>query len=173
MADKGYLNQDEEDEDSMEGMFLRFASNQKDYCVPLRNVTEIIALPELTPIPDTPAYVRGVLNLRGRIIPAIDLRYRLGEQATVFTDRTCAIILQGEDALLSLIVDIAREVLRLSDSDLEPPPIVPGGQGSRFVKAMAKAADNVLIVLDLDELFRLEELDVAALGARGTGGGGG
>ncbi len=155
MAESGSLTAAvyaEEQVDDMAGMYLTFSSEELVYGLSIRNVTEIVALPSITPVPDLPDFVRGVVNLRGRVIPVVDVRMRFGLPYRDYHERTCLIILSTSDMNVGLIVDGVNEVIRIPDEQIEAPPRL-GSDGSRFVSGVGKVGDEVRVLLDLSQLL--------------------
>jgi len=149
---------DEDDEDLMEGVYLIFSSATRDYGVEIRYVTEIVALPNVTQMPDMPPYVKGVINLRGHVIPVIDVRLRFNVEEAPYHDRTCVVIMRLRDVVVGLIVDAVVEVTRIPSENIEPPPRLAGGVESRYVRAMGKIGDSVKILLNPENLLLKDEI---------------
>jgi purine-binding chemotaxis protein CheW len=138
--------------------FLTFELGQEEYGVPILNVQEIKGYAPVTPIPNTPAWVRGVMNLRGTIVPVIDLRLRLGMPATDYGTFTVIIVLAVGTKVVGAIVDAVSDVRTISDADIQTPPELAVGPDLRFIDGIARAADKLVILLDVDALLRQEEL---------------
>jgi len=138
------------------GKYLTFVLGGAGYGIPILKVREIIRLLEITPIPRMPDYVRGVINLRGRIVPVIDLRMKLGLPNPVTTNRTCIIVchIQIGDAtkLMGLIVDALDEVYQINAEDIEPAPDFGQGTANSHIRNMAKAKGQVKALLDIDRI---------------------
>ena len=138
---------------SSDGMFFTFESDRKSYAIPVLEVVEIVALPEITPVPDMPAYVKGLINLRGRVIPVIDIRIRFQFKQEEYHDRTCVVIISAGDKLVGLIVDAVSEVLRIPEDHFQSAPQVGENTASRFITATGIVNDSVFLVLDLPSLL--------------------
>ncbi len=140
------------------GKYLTFVLGGAGYGIPILKVREIIRLLEITPIPRMPDYVRGVINLRGRIVPVIDLRMKLGLPNPVTTNRTCIIVthIQIGDAtkLMGLIVDALDEVYQINAEDIEPAPDFGKGTANSHIQNMAKAKGQVKALLDIDRIVQ-------------------
>lgn len=149
---------DLENEDTMEGKFLVFNIGEEDYGIPIRDVTEIIGIQRVTELPETPSYVKGVINLRGKVIPVIDVRSRFGMAERAHDDRTCIVVVTMQNVPVGLIVDSVAEVLDIPDASVEPPPKVNRGSGSRYISGLGKDGDNVKILIDTHKLLFEEEL---------------
>ena len=155
-----HLDHQEETADTMHGRFLTFALGDELFGIGIRYVTEIIGIQPVNPIPEVPAYIKGIINLRGKIIPVIDMRLKFNKQAIDYTDRTCIVVIETQKLAVGLIVDRVAEVLSIGDSDIVPPPNVWAGTGGRYLSGIGKAAGQVVLVLDCERLFSNEETDV-------------
>jgi len=137
-----------------EGKYLTFRLGGEEYGVELVRVREIIALMDITPVPLTPEYVRGVMNLRGRVIPVVDLRRKFGMAPTEDHDRKCIIVCDvergGQHIQMSILVDAVSEVLYIKGGDIEDAPSFTGGLNTRLIHGIAKAKGGVKILLDID-----------------------
>ena len=144
---------DEEGEDTQEDKYLTFVISQEDFGIEIRYVTEIIGIQGITKVPDTPAYVKGVINLRGKVIPVMDVRLRFGVEERPYDDRTCIIVISIDEQPVGLIVDRVLEVLDIPQSEIEPPPKMRKGKGNKFIQGMGKVGDQVKILLNADKLL--------------------
>lgn len=147
------------------GKYLTFALGREEYGLELRRVREIIALIGITPVPMTADYVRGVMNLRGKVIPVIDLRRKFGMEATEDHDRKCIIVVdvvRDRTAIqMSILVDAVSEVLHIPDADIEDVPAINAGLRSDFIHGMAKAKGEVKILLEIDAvLSAIEPIEI-------------
>jgi purine-binding chemotaxis protein CheW len=137
-----------------EGKYLTFKLGREEYGLELVRVREIIALMDITPVPLAPDYVRGVMNLRGRVIPVVDLRRKFGMKPTDDHDRKCIIVCdverKGQPIQMSILVDAVSEVLHISGSDIEDAPAFSAGVDTSFIHGIAKAKTGVKILLDID-----------------------
>ena len=139
------------------GKFLHFQLGQERYSLPVKEVREIIRLCPVTPVPRMPAYHRGVINLRGKIVPVMDLRLRLGLPPAANLERACIIVVQRQlanspDQLIGLQVDVVEEVAFIDQECIEPAPDFCGTIDSRFILAMAKNKEAVVTILCVEEL---------------------
>jgi purine-binding chemotaxis protein CheW len=146
-----------EDEDTQEDKYLTFILNREEYGIEIRHVTEIIGMQNITVVPDMPSYVRGVINLRGKVIPVMDVRLRFGLGERDYDDRTCIIVINIDDQSVGLIVDRVSEVLDIPKGEIEPPPRVRKGESSRFIQGMGKAGGQTKILLHAYQLLFDEE----------------
>jgi purine-binding chemotaxis protein CheW len=150
---------DEDEEDTLEGRYLIFSIEERNYGIEILHITEIVGLQTITEVPDMPTFVKGVINLRGKIIPLIDMRIRFKLPETQYNDKTCVIIVSIQSQFVGLIVDTVREVLRISPEQLEEAPRMNHSTGgSKLVKALAKIKDEVKVLLAVEKLFTEDEI---------------
>jgi len=155
---------DEEMEDTQEDKYLTFVLNREEYGIEIKHVIEIIGIQNITSVPDMPSYIKGVINLRGKVIPVMDVRMRFNISEQAYNERTCIIVITVNEQLVGLIVDEVSEVLDIPKSSVEPPPKVSRGAGNKFVHGMGKVGDAVKILLNADRLLFEEDLEkIAAL----------
>ena len=158
----GFLEDDNyEEEDTQRGRFLTFTIEDNIYGLPIRFVTEIIGVQEATKVPETPDYVKGIINLRGRIIPLVDVRLKFGKEEIPYTERTCIIVIDVNSVAVGLIVDRVDDVLTLEDHQIALPP--SGGSlgfENRYIEGIGKVEDLVLLLLDAEKLLRTEEMEL-------------
>jgi purine-binding chemotaxis protein CheW len=154
------------------GKYLTFALAQERYSVPVLKVREIMRLCPVTPVPRMPAYIKGVINLRGKIVPVVDLRERFGLGACEDSERICIVVVQvdsgeGASRLTGMIVDVVEEVSHFQADDLEPPPDFGDAIDARFIVGMAKSKGTVKTVLDIDRLLSyVGQIDLRAISGR-------
>lgn len=147
------LMDDEECEDTQENKYLTFVVNNEEFGIEIRYVTEIIGLQNITGVPDMPYFIKGVINLRGKVIPVMDVRLRFGIAERAYDGRTCIVVISVEDQLVGLIVDRVSEVLDVPQSEIDPPPALKKGEGSRFIQGMGKIGNCVKMLLDARTLL--------------------
>lgn len=148
-----------EQEDSQKGKFLTFCMGKELYGIEIRCVTEIVGVQPVTEIPEFPPYLRGIINLRGKIYPVMDMRLRFKRPFREYDDRTCIIVVDIENAHIGLIVDSVSEVLTIPESEIVPPPETGRGNGSRYIQAVGKLAEDVVLLLDCEKLLTEDELE--------------
>ncbi len=136
---------------------VSFKIGDAEFGVDILKVQEINKMMELTVVPNTPPFVEGVVNLRGRIIPVLNLRSRLGLEVKEYDAETRIIVVELEDKTIGFIVDEVNEVLRIPKSITEPPPQVISGVESDYITAIGKLEDRLLILLDLTKILSTEE----------------
>ncbi len=146
--------------------YLTFMTGGEGYGLPVLKVREIMKVMDITSIPQVPAYVRGVINLRGKVIPVIDLRLKFGMPACDATDQTCIIVVEaaasGRKAMMGLLVDGVTEVLNIQQSEIEAPPAFGDGVRTDYMHGVAKVKGTVKILLDIDRVLTGSELDEIA-----------
>ncbi len=139
--------------------FVGFRVGPQSYALPIATVREIVRPPEITPVPQSPEHVAGVMNLRGRIVPVVDLRKRF-RQALDMTPKCRVLVIALAGKLIGLLVDAASEVLKIADSEVEPSPKLFGEDNERYVTGVARHHDRLVVLLDAYKL--LPERECAA-----------
>ncbi|HVZ17950.1 MAG TPA: chemotaxis protein CheW [Terriglobales bacterium] len=135
-----------------------FRVGTETFGVPITCVHEIVRVPEITSVPDSPEFVEGVINLRGKIVSVVDLRKRFGETTIDTHKKNRVIVVESEGKLVGLIVDSASEVLRIPNSDIEPPPSVLQNSESSYVTGVGKLQNRLIILVDLQRVLQRGEL---------------
>lgn len=146
--------------DSLKGRYLTFALGQEAFGIGINFVKEIIGLQPINPIPEAPEHIKGIINLRGRVFPVIDMRLKFKKQPEPYTDRTCIIVIDTKEHAVGLIVDRVEEVLSMKDEDIAPPPGSWTGAGRRYLSGIGKQEDRVILLLDCEQLFTEEEMTI-------------
>lgn len=151
---------------ALAGKFLTFSLAEESYGVPVLKVREIITMLHITTVPQMPPYVKGVINLRGKVIPVIDLRTKLGLPAAELTDSNCIVVVQIAQAgmevkNIGLIVDAVQEVVNLTQEDIEPAPDFGGAINVEYLLGMATLKGNVKSLLDIDKVIAVDALPAA------------
>jgi purine-binding chemotaxis protein CheW len=153
--------------DERAGKYLTFRLGPEEFGVRVDKVREIMGVLEITSVPQTPCYLKGVINLRGKVIPVVDLRLKFGLEAIEYTQRTCIIVVQvrGEISTIQvgLVVDTVSEVLNLAGADIENTPDFGAQLSTPFILGMAKVKGKVKILLDIDRVVSAHE--IAGLGS--------
>ncbi len=149
------------------GKYLTFQLGNEEFAIQVLRVREIMGVQDVTTVPQTAGYVKGVINLRGKVIPVVDLRLKFGLAETAYTQRTCIIVvqIQAESGKLPIgvIVDAVSEVITLQGGEIEDTPDFGNGQATPYLLGMAKIKGKVKILLDIDRV--LSSQDVSSLGA--------
>ena len=150
------------DLNSLSGKYLTFKLSNETYGIEILKVQEIIGLMNITSIPRTPDFVRGVINLRGKVIPVIELRKKFNMETVEDTDHTCIIVVQvmgtGTPITMGILVDEVSEVVDITENQLEPPPSFGTNIDTAFILAMGKLRDTVVILLDIDKVLTANEM---------------
>ena len=146
----------EESEDTLRGRFITFVVDREMYGIEIRYVTEIVGIQPINSLPETPDHIRGVINLRGKIIPVVDMRVKFSKESAAYNDRTCIIVIDTADISAGLIVDEVSEVLAIDDEDISPPPCMEAGTICRYLSGVGKVGNEVKLLLDCETLFHEE-----------------
>lgn len=143
------------------GKYLTFLIGKEEYGIPILKAKEIIKMMDITSIPKTPPFMRGVINLRGKIIPIIDLRLKFRLEAKEYTERTCIIVVEllmnQTRRQMGIVVDTVSEVVNFPKNDLEPPPQYGTQLEPGYLTGMGKVKDKVVLLLDIEKAFSDEE----------------
>ena len=144
--------------------YLTFKLDQEVFALDITQVREVLDLTDVTRVPRMPEFMRGVINLRGGVVPVVDLRLKFDMTVTENTVDTCIIIMEitldGETTLLGALADSVQEVINLEPDQIEPPPKIGTRLESEFIKGMGKKNDEFIIILDIDRVFSAEDLSV-------------
>ena len=145
-----------------EGKYLTFSLGDEEYGIGILKVKEIIGMMRITPVPQTPDFVKGVINLRGKVIPVIDLRLRFGMNENGYTERTCIIVVEiegsGAKLHIGVVVDSVSEVLNIKGADIEDTPSFGTALETDYILGMAKTGGGVKILLDIDRVLSSSEI---------------
>lgn len=144
------------------GQYLTFEVAQEGYAIDILEVREIIEMGRMTRVPMTPEHIRGVINLRGNVVPVVDLSARLGKTVSKLTKRSCIVLVEvtiGDDKQsLGMLVDEVKEILEIAPTDLQPPPSFGTDIRTDFIQAMGRVADEFMIMLDVNHVLSVDEL---------------
>jgi purine-binding chemotaxis protein CheW len=147
-----------------EGKYLTFSLANEEYGIGILKIKEIIGMMPITTVPQTPEFVKGVINLRGKVIPVIDLRLRFGMDAIDYTERTCIIVVEIEGSAgtvqIGIVVDAVSEVLNVNAEDVEETPTFGAKLNTDYILGMAKMEGGVKILLDIDQVLSEQEISV-------------
>jgi purine-binding chemotaxis protein CheW len=142
--------------------YLTFRLGEEVFALDISEVREVLDYTTVTKVPQTPDYMRGVINLRGSVVPVVDMRLKFGMPAAEQTVNTCIIIVEiavdGESTIIGAIADSVREVLELEAEQIEPPPRIGMKLNTEFIHGMGKHNEQFIIILDIDRVFSLDEL---------------
>ncbi len=142
------------------GKYLTFVLFKEEYGLEILKVREIIGVMAITPVPQTPDFIKGVINLRGKVIPVVDLRLKFGMPETDYTKETCIIVVDVEGLLMGIVVDTVSEVLDIAEANIEPPPTFGSKVRTDFILGMGKFKEKVKILLDIDKILSAEEVAI-------------
>lgn len=152
-----------------EGKYLTFTLGGEEYGIGILKIKEIIGMMHVTTMPQTPDFVKGVINLRGKVIPVMDLRLRFGMDAMDYTERTCIIVVEIEGnsgtIQIGIVVDSVSEVLNIKGDDIEDTPAFGTRLNTDYILGMAKMEGGVKILLDIDRVLTSEELVIISQAA--------
>ncbi len=149
-----------QNEDTQKGRFLTFTLGGEDYGIEIKYVTEIIGIQPITQVPELPDYLKGIINLRGKIIPVMDVRLRFRKEPLQYTDRTCIIVIDINDTSIGMIVDTVCEVVSIDDENIMLPPDAKTGFNNKYVKGIGKIGSEVKLLLDCGKIFSTDETEM-------------
>ncbi len=146
----------------LEGKYLTFSLADEEYGIGILKIKEIIGMMPITTVPHTPHHVKGVINLRGKVIPVVDLRLRFGMPALAYSERTCIIVVEMEGSsgtiLIGNVVDAVSEVLNIKNEEIDAPPRFGSKLSTDTILGMAKVEKDVKILLDIDKVLNVEKM---------------
>lgn len=155
--------------DKTAGKYLTFALAKEEYGIQIMKIKEIIGMMPITFVPQTPGHVKGVINLRGKVIPVVDLRLRFGLEEAAYMERTCIVVVEASVASgtvqIGIVVDAVSEVLNIRAEEIEDAPAFGGGLNMDFILGMAKSGDGLKILLDIDRVLGEQETTTMQLPA--------
>lgn len=140
------------------GKYLTFFLAGEEYGLEILKVQEIIGMMDVTPVPRTPEFIRGVINLRGKVIPIVELRSKFEMNTVDYTDETCIIVVQTHGLQMGIIVDKVSEVMDIPDDDIEDSPSFGNDVRTDYILGIGKSQDRVKLLLDIDKVLSSEEL---------------
>jgi purine-binding chemotaxis protein CheW len=164
LKEKDYMDEhfvdDDEEDNSQDNKYLTFSIAEEVYGIDISDVTEIIEIQKITEVPDMPKYVKGVINLRGKVIPIINLRIRFNMDERNYDDRTCIVIVNVKNNLIGFIVDTVLEVVVIPEKEIsDPPHFKSSGSHDNYVTGIGKVGDHVKILLDAEKIVHQEDLE--------------
>lgn len=140
------------------GRYLTFWTDNQLFGIPIASVEQIVKMQEITSIPEFPDYAKGIIDLRGNIIPIIDVRLRLHKQEIAYNDRTCIIVTNIQQNLIGLIVDAVDEVTKLDKEKISAPPKVSTDSTNEYLTGIAKSDEKIILLLNSDKILQDDEL---------------
>jgi len=157
------INQAVQDAEDREGKYLTFSLDDEEYGIGILKIKEIIGMMPITPVPQTPAHVKGVINLRGKVIPVVDLRLKFGMDAMDYTERTSIIVVEIASTpgtvQIGIVVDSVSEVLTIKGDEIEDTPTFDSTFNNDYILGMAKMDGGVKILLDIDSVLSRQEVE--------------
>ncbi len=138
---------------------LTFRTADQVYAIEIENITEIIEMPHITVVPAVPDYIKGIINVRSRIVPVMSIRLRFGKPETQYTDRTCIIIINAGGMTVGLIADSVSDVISVTEENKALTPDVMNVNSDKFIKYIVETDDGVKLVLDVERLIGVQEQD--------------
>jgi purine-binding chemotaxis protein CheW len=151
---------EENDTNEMYGKYLTFWTDKQLFGVPISDVVQIIGNQKITPVPDFPRYAKGVINLRGDIIPVIDVRVRFGKDEAEYDEHTCIIVTKIEEKHFGFIVDSVDEVTNISDENISPAPRMSKEATNKYLTGIGKIEDKVVMLLDASKILNENEIEL-------------
>jgi purine-binding chemotaxis protein CheW len=145
-------------DDTQDNKFLTFILNNENFAIEIEYIIEIIGIQKITHIPDLPLFIKGIVNLRGKVIPIIDLRMRFGFEQIDFDERTCIIILNFNEQYYGIIVDRVLEVVFILEENIDNEAIKEFNVFNKFIKNVSKFNDKILANLDVEKVIDIKEL---------------
>ncbi len=147
----------------LDGKFLTFVLGDEIYGIEILKAREIIGLMDITTVPQTPDYMKGVINLRGKVIPVIDLRMKFSMQEEEHTQETCVIVVEVNGISIGVIVDSVSEVADITGAEIEDAPNFGQGIDTSFIMGLGKVKDKIIILLDIETVLSTAELEMVSL----------
>ncbi|MGE4544752.1 MAG: chemotaxis protein CheW [Pedobacter sp.] len=141
------------EEDTQKDKYLTFSLAEEVYAIDICYVTEIIGILKITKVPDMPPFIKGVINLRGKVIPVMDVRARFRLPARDYDERTCVVVVNVAENVMGLVVDHVNEVMDIPSGQVEPPPAANANGGGKYIKGIGKIGDEVKILLEVECLL--------------------
>lgn len=146
-------------DNALKNQYLTFWADGQLFGVSIVNVMQIIRMQKIVEIPDYPPYAKGIINLRGSIVPILDIRMRLGKPQVEYSERTCIVIIEVREKLYGIAVDLVNEVMEILPENISPPPQMDGESVSEYLSGITKLDEKVVMVLDCSSLLKEEEIE--------------
>lgn len=159
MRDRKGYDVENFDEDNLINKYLTFFVENQLFGIPIADVIQIVGLQEITEVPEFPEYAKGIINLRGTIIPIIDVRLRLRKEEVPYTERTCIIITKIEDSNIGFIVDSVNEVANINEENITDPPSIGTDYVNTFIIGIAKNDDIIILLMDIKKILNKKEIE--------------
>jgi purine-binding chemotaxis protein CheW len=151
----------ESEEDTQKDKYLIFSIGNECYGIDIKYVTEIIGIEPITEVPELPNYIKGVINLRGKIIPVMDVRLRFKKEQKEYDDRTCIVVVEIGNINIGLIIDRVLEVVNIDESNISPPPKINSNKdnANKYIKGIGKIQNEVRLLIDCHKLLEEDEIE--------------
>ncbi len=151
-----------EQEETQQDQYLTFQIGKEEYGIEIKYVTQILGMQDITKLPNQTHYIQGVINLRGKVVPVIDVRLRFDLEEREYNERTCIIVVDINSIDVGLIVDLVQEVINIPDSNIELPPQIASDTKNQFIQGLGKVDEKVKIILDAQKLLFEAEVEQLA-----------
>lgn len=148
------------DEDTLKGKYLTFYTDNQLFGISIADVVQIVGMQEITAVPEFPSYAKGVINLRGIIIPIIDVRLRLKKEEIAYNERTCIIVTNINGSYIGFIVDEVNEVTNIDNESISNPPQMGSDYTNTFITGIAKLNNNIVLLIDLKKVLDEKEIEL-------------
>jgi purine-binding chemotaxis protein CheW len=152
--------EEEQDDDVLNEKYLTFMLGVEEFGINISYVTEIIGIQAITFVPELPDFVKGIINLRGQIIPVIDIRLRFQKEEIEYNDRTCIIVIQIRDLSIGFIVDSVAACEQIPDGSIIPPPTFQRNYQQKYISGIGKILDKIILIMDCEKLI-MEDMGLA------------
>lgn len=152
-------NNSEIDEDAMEGRYLTFRLGDEIFGIEIRYVMEIVGIQPITEMPEMPDYIKGIINLRGRIIPVVDVRIRFKKKCKDYNDRTCVVVIQYGGITIGLIVDSVSDVMAIPFEQISEKPEISAKDSRGYIRNIGRLNEQVILLIDCEKLLNENDLD--------------
>lgn len=147
------------EEDTLKDKYLTFFSDNQLFGIPIAHVVQIVGVQEIIAVPEFPAYAKGIINMRGNIIPIIDVRMRLNKPEADYCERTCIIVTNVNDSFIGFIVDDVNEVTNIEENDILQPPALNKDYVNRYITGIAKKTNKLILLMDIQKMLSNEEIE--------------
>lgn len=144
---------DGEEEDSLKDRYLAFRVAEEEYGIEIQYVTEIVGIQRISAVPEMPEFIKGVINLRGQVIPVMDVRTRFHMPFRDYSERTCVIVVNIQENFVGLVVDAVKEVTTMPEESISEAPRIARSESARYIKGIGKIGEEVKILLDVSKLL--------------------
>lgn len=153
-------NEMETEEDTQKNKYLIFTIDKEEYGIEIKYILEIISIQKITRVPDLVDYIKGIINLRGKIIPVMDVRLRFKKMPMEYDDRTCIIIVDVDGLTVGLIVDRVSEVITIPEDQVVLPPITTKSAGNKYINGVGKVGEDVRLLIECSKLLNNEDKEI-------------